>query len=73
MKQHFPEFNNLENIEDLKLWPTLQGHPRKFVHALISAIDSIDDANLFIDTMINLGERHKKRIKDEHFAVGNIF
>ena len=71
MQKLFPEFENLDNIEDLKLWPELQGHPRKIVRAFQEAIGSVDDGNLFIETMIALGEKHKTRLKDEYFVVRN--
>ena len=69
----FPEFQSLEDIEELKKWTFLIGHPMKLCRAFDEAIESLDDGDLFISKMEQLGEKHlENQLQPEYLNVSFV-
>eukprot|EP00794_Sanderia_malayensis_P017836 gene17836-19619_t len=58
MQPLFPEFSYLHNVEELKHLDRLTGHPKKLVVTIDDAIAALDDADVFIQYLNELGEKH---------------
>ena len=68
----FTEFKGMKDIEELKSWPILKGHPMKLSYAFNLAIESVEDGNVFIEKIESLGAKHLDKLKDDDLKVGLI-
>ena len=65
----FTEFEDPKEIENLKTWTILKGHPRKLAYAFNLAIESLDDGLLFIEKIESIGHKHIDKMSDEDMKV----
>eukprot|EP00112_Aurelia_sp_Birch-Aquarium-sp1_P004586 Seg152.8 transcript_id=Seg152.8/GoldUCD/mRNA.D3Y31 product="Globin-2 A chain" protein_id=Seg152.8/GoldUCD/D3Y31 len=65
----FTEFEDPKEIENLKTWTMLKGHPRKLAYAFNLAIDSLDDGLLFIEKIESIGHKHIDKMSDADMEV----
>ncbi len=71
MQVLFPEFSYLHDIEELTKVTRLTGHPKKLVTTIRDAIFSLDDAEIFINYLHRLGEKHvENNLRPEYLNVG---
>lgn len=75
MRTLFPEFFYLHDLEELRQMDRLTGHPKKIVSAIREAIQSLDDADVFIRNLEMLGEKHlENNLRPEYLsALGTAF
>lgn len=70
MRTLFPEFFYLHDLEELRQMDRLTGHPKKIVSAIREAIQSLDDADVFIRNLEMLGEKHlENNLRPEYLSV----
>ena len=65
----FPEFKSMDDLEEMKNWHLLKGHPRKLSFAFNLAIDSIDDGLAFIEKIESIGYKHIDKMSDNDMEV----
>lgn len=69
--EKFPEFANMQDLEDMKASKMLQGHPRKLSFAFNLAIDSLDNGLTFIEKIESIGHKHLDKMSDTDMEVRN--
>ncbi|XP_065051922.1 globin-2 A chain-like [Rhopilema esculentum] len=65
----FPEFKSMDDLEEMKSWHLLKGHPRKLSFAFNLAIDSIDDGLAFIEKIESIGYKHIDKMSDNDMEL----
>ena len=65
----FPEFQHMQDLEDMKSGKMLKGHPRKLSFAFNLAIDSLDDGLTFIEKIESIGHKHLDKMSDTDMEV----
>ena len=68
----FPEFQSMQDLEDMKASKILKGHPRKLSFAFNLAIDSLDDGIAFIEKIESIGHKHVNKMADADMEVRNM-
>ena len=68
----FPEFQSMQDLENMKSLKILRGHPRKLSFAFNLAIDSLDDGIAFIEKIESIGHKHVNKMSDADMEVRNM-
>ena len=69
IQEIFPAFKSLK-LEDVINSRSLYLHVKRVMNAMENAVLSLNDAEVFIEYLMNLGERHQPwSVRLEHFDV----
>ena len=68
----FPGFGNIRNLEEIKNHPVLIGHSRNVVYTIRDAVNSIDNADVFIDKMEETGTKHEDELQTDPLNVSDL-